>query len=96
MARKSKANYARLLEQLQGKGVIWFTLGSLISADAYMCSNEEGIVRRKESIRQLQGFVDNVDKTNIPEEEKSSIRKFSLDGIELLTKEIGELQELAK
>lgn len=91
MARKSKQDYARLLDKLFEENMLWFALGSLISAEAYMCEAEEGIKRRKQAITQLQGFVDCVDRTKLPDDKKESVKKFAADGVRLLTDEINEL-----
>ena len=91
MARKSKQDYARLLDKLFEENMLWFVLGSLISAEAYMCEAEEGIKRRKQAITQLQGFVDCVERTKLPDDKKESVRKFAADGVLLLTDEINEL-----
>lgn len=91
MARKSKQDYARLLDKLYEENMLWFVLGSMISSDSYICSKEEGLKRRNEAIKQLQGFVDNINKTNIPNETKQAVKKFALDGVKLLNDEIQEL-----
>ena len=91
MARKSKQDYARLLDKLFEENMLWFVLGSLISAEGYMCEVEEGIERRKQAITQLQEFADCVDRTKLPDDKKKSVRKFAVDGVRLLTDEINEL-----
>lgn len=93
MARKSKQDYARLLDKLYEENMLWFALGSLISADAYMCEAEEGIKRRKEAVKQLQGFVECVDRTKLPHDKKEDVKKFASDGARLLTDEINELSK---
>ena len=92
MARKSKQSYVHLLEKLYEENMLWYVLGSMISSDSYICSEEEGIKRRNEAIEQLQGFADNISKTNIPNETKQTVKKFALDGVKLLDAEILELR----
>ena len=92
MARKIKQSYIHLLEKLYEENMLWYVLGSMISSDSYICSEEEGIKRRNEAIEQLQRIAGNINKTNIPNETKQTVKNFALDGVKLLDAEIQELR----
>ena len=86
---KNKINF---LEHLYNSGVLWLVLGTLISSDSYLCSTLEGIKRRKSSIKTFYCILKVIDDSNLPIEVKEEVKKCSLKGIELLSKEIEELQ----
>ena len=81
----------KFLQNLYESGGLWFVLGTLISADTYMCSKEEAIKRYKESISTFNKILEVVDQTTMPEGTKKKVKETSQQGIELLTKELNQL-----
>lgn len=81
----------KFLQNLYESGGLWFVLGTLISADTYMCSKEEAIKRYKESIGIFNKILEVVDQTTMPESIKKKVKETSQQGIELLTKELNKL-----
>lgn len=81
----------KFLQNLYESGGLWFVLGTLISADTYMCSKEEAIKRYKESMCTFNKILEAVDYTNIPEKAKQKVKETTQQGLELLTKELNEL-----
>lgn len=81
----------KFLQNLYESGGLWYVLGTLISADTYMCSKEEAIKRYKESIDTFNNILEVVDQTTLPEATKQKVKESSQRGIELLTEELNVL-----
>ena len=85
---EDKVNFVQTLYE---SGGLWYVLGTLISADTYICSKAESIKRHKLSIETFKKVLELIDQTNMPEGTKEKVKEVSNKGLELLEKELEEL-----
>ena len=77
-------------EKLQGilsSDLVWLYLGSLISADV-LISKEKCV----KSLEKLNFIKDNIDKLELPEERKNTIKNYSIKGIDIVNQDLKEYE----
>lgn len=74
-----------IIESFHSNGMMWMILGSLISADTLLTSEDY-----ENSIEILSEFVDIIPNTNIPEDVKEKYLEKSIQGLDLVKKEFEE------
>lgn len=74
-----------IIESFHSNGMMWMILGSLISADTLLTSEDY-----ENSIEILSEFVDIIPSTNIPEDVKEKYLEKSIQGLDLVKKEFEE------
>ena len=74
-----------IIESFHSNGMMWMILGSLISADTLLTSEDY-----ENSIEILSEFVDIIPNTNISEDVKEKYLEKSIQGLDLVKKEFEE------
>ena len=74
-----------IIESFHSNGMMWMILGSLISADTLLTSEDY-----ENSIEILSEFVDIIPNTNISEDIKEKYLEKSIQGLDLVKKEFEE------
>ena len=89
MTQEDKEKTIKMIDGFYAKGYLWFLLGSLISADCFIEVDKDKLKSQYEfNIEVMQDIYDCVDDSNIPEEEKTKVKKYAAQGLELLKNEM--------
>lgn len=72
-----------LIEKLEGEGMLFFVLASLISADTLT-----SLESCKESEGSLRSFLEVIDECNIPEDKRSEYKKHIETGLDIVGKDM--------
>ncbi len=83
-----------LYESLHKNDMMWFALGSMISAENfYLLDKEEKKRSYEQSIRYLTQIATLLPKSNIDVKERKKMVKYAKRGVKILQKEYNELIE---
>ena len=75
------------LQEILSSDLVWLYLGSLISADV-LISKEKCM----ESLEKLNFIKDNIDRLELPEERRNTIKNYSIKGIDIVNQDLKEYE----
>lgn len=88
MSMRTESEMIKFYEDLYKNNMLWFIIGALIGADAFiMYDGEERIKALESGIETLRNMVEFIPKTNIPQSTKELVVKSAEDGIAILTRD---------